>query len=167
MTFTKTFSPIGGQGSTIDLRLRAAIGRLRTQCDARRSVTSEIRKKSPESDSSEEFNRMHAVQDMLIKSRAREADLEDEIDTLKCKLIDSEYRIRELESIVDDWRNQYHLEVARSNADRVKAQRANAITIEVATAVQDSKPNTSSPITSDSHGQPRSPSSRPRSTWAI
>jgi hypothetical protein len=104
---------ISAQPMTIDARLHTAIRKLRAQCNVGSPTNPErcCASFNPLQDTSK---RLEAFQDILVRARAREADLEDEIETLKCQLTDSQHHIRELESAVDDWRKKYFTEVARS-----------------------------------------------------
>ena len=97
-----------------DDRLKRAITRLRRECFP--TINSDECERLSGASSE-----MHAgMKTMLMDSRAREADLQDEIDTLKCRLSDSEYRVKELESAVDEWRDRYIGEMENSKRNVIE-----------------------------------------------
>jgi hypothetical protein len=113
-SITFNVEPSTGFGSRTSLpraddRLKRAITRLRRECFPRMNSDECERLSDAPSE------KMHAgMKTMLLNSRAREADLQDEIDTLKCRISDSEYRVKELESAVDEWRDRYITEREKS-----------------------------------------------------
>lgn len=104
-------------------RLKTAIAGLRAQCSMRSSdapsVSFEIsnREKSGSSDRSESLSRTRELNKLLMQAKAREAGLHDEIDKLKCEILNYKYRIEELESTLDQWR--YNCEMEESRCERL------------------------------------------------
>lgn len=105
--------------SLMENRLQNALSNLRSQC----RVLSSERKLSTNSqssamDTSTSLTKTRDLQRLLVQARTSEADLQDEVDTMKCEIGDYKFRIRELESIVDEWREKFEREVTKGRTSR-------------------------------------------------
>jgi len=109
--------PVGGHLQQLQGRLESALSTLRAQCCSRSTEETEDRIRKTEDSGSKSrsgsLNRIREVTKLLAQSRTREAELQDKIDSLKCDISDFTYRVRELESIVDEWRIRYEGESFR------------------------------------------------------
>jgi len=103
----------------IEARLQAALSRLRRQC-ATITSTSDDRRKGPKIVLTKPVIRLNDMSGRLSEYQNREAIQQERIDGLQSEKIKLQYRIAELESLVDEWREKYHEMVRKTSKARRK-----------------------------------------------
>ena len=99
-------------------RLHIALNNLRSQCrvtSAERTTAQHVQPSSPR-DQPGKITR--DLQRLLVQARSNEADLQDEVDSMKCEIADYKFRIKELEGIVDEWHEKFEREAVKVKSAR-------------------------------------------------